>query len=349
MNGDRAGDPLISVVMAAYRGAPWIAGTIASLGAQTMPDFEIVVVDDGSPDDTVAVLEAIREPRLRILRAPCNGGPAVARTIAMDHARGRFIAGLDQDDLCRPDRFARQLAYLDARPEVALVTSTIEMFGDGASRPDPFATLSAPDAIDWTMTMLNPLAWSTVLMRGEAARALVPFQRDERRFAEDFDLYQRIRAFGRIGRIVEPLVRYRVHPGGASQAFEDKMITAAARVLTDRYQGLFGDDARDMAAALLMSRHASAGYPPADAGTLRACGAVLGTLLAAYGGIAPDHAGPSAAATWWRIARAGLRAGRYGVHAMMRARPAFLGEGDPLDRFTARDAALGVARRIFRR
>jgi glycosyltransferase involved in cell wall biosynthesis len=339
--------PLISVVMAAYKGAPFIAETIASLSAQTMPDFEIVVVDDGSPDDTLAVLAAIDEPRLRVICAPRNGGPAVARCIAMEHARGRFIAGLDQDDLCRPDRFARQLAYLDAYPETVLVASTIEMFGAGHPRPDPYPTLAGPDAIDWTMTMLNPLAWSTVLMRGDAARALVPFERDERRYAEDFDLYQRIRAFGRIGRIAEPLVRYRVHPGGASQAFQDGMIASAAQVLADRYQGLFGEG--DLDAAMLMSRHASAGLAPPEAATLRACGVVLGRLLEAYGAIAPHYAEQSASATWWRIARTGLRAGRYGIHAMMRARPPFFEEGERIDRFVARDAAFGAARRILRR
>ena len=339
--------PLISVVMAAYNGAPWITETIASLTAQTMPDFEIVVVDDRSPDETVAVLEAIDEPRLRVIRAARNAGPAVARTLAMEHARGRFIAGLDQDDLCRPDRFERQLAYLDAYPEVALVASTIEFFGHGPVRADPFATLAGSDAIDWVMTMLNPLAWSTVLMRGDAARALVPFERDERRFAEDFDLYRRVRDFGRLGRITEPLVRYRVHPGGASQAYEESMITSAAKVLVDRYQGLFGND--DMAAAMLMSRHASAGHPPRDVETLRACGAVLGTLLEAYGAIAPHYAEKSASATWWRIARAGLRAGHYGVHAMMRARPPFFSEDERIGMFVARDAAFGAARRVLHR
>jgi hypothetical protein len=343
--------PLISVVMAAYKGAPWIAETIASLSAQTMPDFEIVVVDDCSPDDTVKVLKAIDEPRLRVIRSDRNGGPAVARTIAMGHARGRFIAGLDQDDLCRPDRFERQLAYLDAYPEVALVGSTIEYFGDGRSRADPFATLAGSDAIDWMMTMLNPLAWSTVLMRGDAARALVPFERDERRFAEDFDLYQRIRNFGRLGRIAEPLVRYRVHPGGASQANEEGMIISAAKVLVDRYQGLFEGHpvGGDMAAATLMSRHASAGHPPGDIETLRACGAVLGTLLEAYGAIAPHYAEQSASETWCRIARAGLRAGHYGVHAVLRARPPFFVEGEGSGRLIARDAAFGAARRVLRR
>ena len=340
---DPATTPTISVVMAAYNGAAFLRETIDSVLAQTMPDFEIVVADDCSTDATLDVLAAIDDPRLRVVRAERNGGPAVARTLAMAHARGLYIAGLDQDDLCHPDRFARQLAYLDAHPDIVLVATTIEMFGAGIARRDPYPDLVDPAAIDWTMALLNPLGWSTVLMRGEAARALVPFQRDVMRFAEDFDLYIRIRASGGIGRIAEPLVRYRLHPGGASQAYEHGMVAAAGRVLAERYRPHFGADADE--AALLMSRHAASGHPPPDVATLARCGTIVATLLAAEGHVAPGFAEVSASALWWRIARTGLRAGRYGLAAMLRARPAFARKGDATIPPTLRDAAIGAARR----
>ena len=333
----------VSVVMAAYNGAAFVRETIDSVLAQTMTDFEIVVADDCSKDDTLAVLATIDDPRVRVVRAARNGGPAAARTLAMAHARGRFIAGLDQDDICRPDRFAKQLAYLDAHPDIALVATTIEMFEGDAVRRDPYPDLVDPAEIDWTMWLLNPLAWSTVLMRGAAARALVPFERDDYRFAEDFDLYVRIRAHGGIGRIAEPLVRYRMHAGGASQAYEDGMMASAARVLADRYGALFGDDA--MPAALLMSRHAASGYAPPDVATLTRCGAIIATLLAAHGAAAPGFAERSASRLWWRMARSGLRTGRYGVAATLRACPAFARPSDALQLKMVRDTLIGAARR----
>ena len=338
--------PTISVLMAAYHGAAFLRETIDSLLAQTMPDFEIVVVDDCSKDDTPAVLAAIDDPRLRVFRAQRNGGPAVARSIAMGHARGRFIAGLDQDDLCHPDRFARQLAYLDAHPDVVLVASEIETFDGERLRRGPFPGLADPDSIDWAMLLVNPIAWSTVLMRGEAARALTPFQRDDYRFAEDFDLHHRIRAQGRLARIAEPLVRYRLHADGVSRTFEERMIDAAARVLADRYGTLFGD--KTLEAATLMSRHASARHAPPDAATLQRCGAVIGRLLDEHGGLAPGYARPSASRLWWRIANTGLRAGRYGVADLLRARPAFARMSDARHQMVG-DAAIGAARRIGRR
>jgi glycosyltransferase involved in cell wall biosynthesis len=337
--------PTVSVVMAAYNGAAFIRATIDSVFAQTMPDFEIVVADDCSKDDTLAVLAAIGDPRLRVVKAARNGGPAAARNLAMAHARGRFVAGLDQDDLCHPERFARQLAFLDAHPDVALVCSTITMFEGEKERADPYPDLIDPDAIDWTMGLLNPLAWSTAMMRGEAARALDPFERDDYRFAEDFDLYTRIRAHGRIGRIAEPLVRYRLHPGGASQAYEDGMIRSAGKVLADRHAGLFGAEAAEV--GLLLSRHASAGYAPPDAATLARCGTIIARLIEAEG---KDHvfARASSRTLWWRIARSGLRLGHYGVTDILRARPAFAGRGSAILPALLRDAAIGSARRARR-
>jgi hypothetical protein len=335
--------PTVSVIMAAYNGAAFIRDTIDSVLAQTMRDFEIVVVDDLSKDDTLAVLATIDDPRVRVIRAERNGGPAVARTIAMAHARGRFIAGLDQDDICRPDRFARQLDYLDAHPRVVLVGSMIETFCGPTVCAGPFPTLLEPDQIEWAMLMLNPISWSSVMMRGEAARALVPFERDEYRFAEDFDLYQRIRAHGQLARIDEPLLRYRLHAGGASQAFEEGMIASAARVLAYRWGTLFGD--RTLEATTLMSRHASARHAPPDAATLVRCGEVMERLLAVYGDLAPGFAAADASRVWWRIAHSGLRAGHYGLAGLLRARPSFSRLRDAKRRAVG-DAAVGVARRI---
>jgi len=339
-------NPAVSVVMAAYNGAAFIRETIDSLLAQSMTDFEVVVVDDRSTDDTMATLTAIGDPRLRVVQAERNGGPAVARTIAMGHARGRYIAGLDQDDLCRADRFATQIAYLEANPDIALVGSAIEPFEGERIRPGPFPDLVEPGRIDWTMMVQNPIAWSTVMMRGGAARALDPFQRDAYRFAEDFDLYRRIRAFGRIGRIAEPLVRYRLHPGGASQRHEERMIASAANVLLDRYEPLFGDGALD--AALLISRYAGARHTPPDTLVLQRCGAVLERLLAAQDALPTEEADASASRLWWRMARTGLRAGCYGVPAVLRAQPRFALVRHARSRAFG-DAAIGAARMIRRR
>ncbi|WP_339347792.1 glycosyltransferase family A protein [uncultured Sphingomonas sp.] len=338
-------DPQVSVIIAAYNGARLITETIASLTAQTLRDFEIVVVDDASTDDTLAVLRSIPEPRLRIVAAPANGGPAVARTIALEHARGRYIAGLDQDDLCRPDRLARQVAFLDTHRDTVLVASAAEPFGEGGlPAVASHAGLTDPDTIDWRLSWCNPLVWSSVMIRGDAARALDPFERDAVRFAEDFDLYHRIRSFGRIARIDAPLIRYRHHAGGVSKHTRDRMIAAAGEVLAIRYADAMGDTAPR--AGALMSRHAAARLPVPDAETLGEVSGMLAVIVQVFGPLAPSVAPSEADRLWWQIARSGLRHGRYGITDLKRARRIFtrssLGNVHPA---VLRDAAIGWARR----
>lgn len=150
--------PVVSVVMAAYNGAALIGETLESLATQTLGEFEAIVVDDRSTDDTLAVLRGWPDGRVRAIALEENGGPVRARNRAFAEARGRYIAGLDQDDLCRPERFARQVAYLEANPDVALVGSDTAVLVDGAIRPPRHPANTTPRLTEWLLRIENP--WS---------------------------------------------------------------------------------------------------------------------------------------------------------------------------------------------
>lgn len=109
----------VSVIMPAYDAAATIESAVASVRRQTMGDFELLVVDDGSTDETAAVLAGIAEPRLRVLRQP-NRGPAAARNRALAEARGEFVAFIDADDLWVPEKLAWQMEALAAAPRAAV-------------------------------------------------------------------------------------------------------------------------------------------------------------------------------------------------------------------------------------
>jgi len=123
--------PLISVIVPAYRAAEWIGAALASVLAQTLQDFEIIVVNDGSPD--TAELERVLEPyRARIIYL-CqeNRGLAGARNTGVRAARGKYIAPLDADDIWDPEFLAAQAAILEADPSFDLVYADARIFGDG--------------------------------------------------------------------------------------------------------------------------------------------------------------------------------------------------------------------------
>src|SRR3546814_9284848 len=102
------------------------------------------------------------------------------------------------DLICLPDRFARQVAYLDANPETVLVGSAAGTLCDGVTRPSTHEPVTTPLLVEWMMRIRNPLVWSSVMLRGDAARRLDPFTRPEILYAEDFDLYHRMARLGRI-------------------------------------------------------------------------------------------------------------------------------------------------------
>lgn len=324
------GNPRVSVIIAAYNGAALIGETIASLKAQTFTDFEAVIVDDLSTDGTRTLLAAISDPRFRVIEAEANRGPVHSRNRAFSVARGRYIAGLDQDDLCAPTRLAEQVAYLDAHPDTVLVASAADVIEGGRVRPARLPAVTCPALVEWMLWICNPLVWSSVMVRGDAARALEPFTRPDRLYAEDFDLYHRLAAHGRIARIDTPLLHYRAHEGGASNRHTAIMLASAAAVLAERYAPYFEDSG---ARAQLVATHVMAGTPVPDRTTLARLGETLAALQAAFiAARAPDAEGLrrirwETARLWAGIGRAGLRSGALALADALSVRPDHLGLG----------------------
>lgn len=112
--------PRVSVVITAFNRADTIARAVDSVRRQTLSDWEIVLVDDASTDDTMAVAEGLGEPLLRLIRNPVNRGIGGAKNVGIDAARGAFVAFLDSDDDWDPEKLDRQLAALEAEPDVPL-------------------------------------------------------------------------------------------------------------------------------------------------------------------------------------------------------------------------------------
>lgn len=326
-----ASGPAISVVMAAYNGAGLIVETLETLRAQSFGDFEVIIVDDCSTDDTLAVARGFDDPRIRVIAAEKNQGVVASRNRAFSEARGSYIAALDHDDLCHPQRFAKQVAYLEANPETVLVGTAASILENGAVLPGSLAAVTTPALIEWLLRIENPLVWSSVMMRGDAARKLVPFQRPEMVFAEDYDLYHRIGRFGTIARLDEELMTYRRHTGSASQTHTDKMTGRATDVLAAAYADLFGDEA--VATADLMVRYVMGQRPVPDRAIFQKLGDALVALqddfLASH---RPDPHSRSlirweTARRWARIGRAGLRTGQLDLGDAVAVRPDHLGLG----------------------
>src|SRR5437660_969214 len=125
---------LVSIVTPAYRAAAFVEGTIQSAQAQDYPHWEMLVVDDCSPDDMCARVAPIAavDPRVCLIRQTSNVGPAAARNVALERAKGRYVAFLDSDDLWLPDKLTAQLEFMEERRAAVSYTGFRRMTQDGS-------------------------------------------------------------------------------------------------------------------------------------------------------------------------------------------------------------------------
>lgn len=195
----------VSVVIPAYNAAPFIHRAVDSVLSQTFADFELLVVDDGSSDDTLRVLARYGD-RLRALPQR-NSGPAAARNHGLSAACGEYVAFLDADDHWLPEKLERQVQLMERRPDVgfcstatAVVNPAGEIVGSWPCRPDaaPF-----PDVL-FTQSSLISGSTSGVLARRKLIESLGGFDETLRGF-EDPDLWIRLSALTTYACIPEPL------------------------------------------------------------------------------------------------------------------------------------------------
>jgi glycosyltransferase involved in cell wall biosynthesis len=189
---------------------------VDSVLAQTFGDFELIVVDDGSSDDTGDVVRARKDPRLKVIRTE-NGGVSAARNIGLDAATSLYVAFLDADDAWRPAKLERQHAVMGDRPEVGLCFPSAQLVDDQLR---PFGLDPAVDRADYTAALLlegNVVAGggSSVLARTSVVDRAGGFDRGLSQCA-DWDMWLRMSMITRFLPLHEELVLYRSVPGTMS-------------------------------------------------------------------------------------------------------------------------------------
>ncbi|SDS34663.1 Glycosyltransferase involved in cell wall bisynthesis [Pseudomonas asplenii] len=211
--------PLISVVLPVYNGQPFLVEAIDSILAQSVTDFELIVIDDGSSDGSLGILREYerKDPRVRVFTQK-NQGLTSTLNKALELAEGQWVARMDQDDIALPFRFERQLDYL-VHSNVDLVGSWVKRFGSSDQR-----TVRLPEseaAIKMEMLFGSPFAHPTVMMSADLARQLRYDPSCDK--AEDYDLWVRAAIAGwKMANVPEVLLLYRVHPAQISTAASNR-------------------------------------------------------------------------------------------------------------------------------
>ncbi len=228
-------DPKISVVMPASNAEPWLAEAIESILGQTLPEFELIVVDDGSTDRSADIISALsqRDDRIHALRHPQRQGLVSALNTALAVARAPLLARLDADDIALPERLSRQAECFAEQSTLVLLGSWAERIDEQGHRIGAVRPETKPERLRQILQQSNPFVHSSIMMRTDLLRRLGGY-RHPFLGAEDFDLWLRMSEHGVIANLPETLVRYRVHGGnvsrrlGVRQCFSARLARAAA-------------------------------------------------------------------------------------------------------------------------
>lgn len=234
MSDISAGYPQVSVLLAVWNGERYIESAVRSVMDQTLRDLEILVIDDCSQDGTPAILArlAAEDPRIRVERAAQNLRLPGALNFGLELARGSYVARMDADDLCEPDRLERQVAFLEGHPGITLIgCSTHHIDGEGRVFKTSIRAQD-PYAARWMCRFIMPFRHPTFLFR----RA----EMDERydpafSVSEDYDLVARVSSRKQIACIPDVLLRYREH-GGSMTGTKWATMLGQAQQIAERVQ-----------------------------------------------------------------------------------------------------------------
>jgi Glycosyl transferase family 2 len=227
----------LSVVMAVRNGSAYLGDAVESVLAQSVTDFEFLIVDDASDDDTPGILIEYQrlDSRVCVLRNDRTVGPGPSANRALVQARGSFVARHDADDISPPGRFATQLEALESDADISLVTGAIEFFGDGRYANGVRLPPLRQPRLEWDLLFTNAIGAGGHVMFPRVVRGSPVLFPVKYRYAEDYALWCRLSRLGRIVCPAQVIYRYRQHPSSITSR-ETAQLDGCLAMIRHEYQ-----------------------------------------------------------------------------------------------------------------
>lgn len=213
--------PQVTVLMSTYNRENYICEAIESILAQTFQDFEFLIINDGSVDRSREIILSYQDPRIRLVENEQNIGIPRSLNKGLSLAQGELIARLDSDDLSEPERLARQVAFLEAHPEIAMVGSAYQEVDQEGNLLETYRLPCDATGIRWGLLFYTPFLSSSVMFR-RAILQTVGLYNENFPYAQDHELWVRIAKSSPVANLDESLVKYRVHPSSVTLFHETR-------------------------------------------------------------------------------------------------------------------------------
>lgn len=206
--------PLVSILMPVYKTASYLREAMDSVLSQTFTDFELIVLNDCSPDNAEDILDTYNDSRIVRYKGEKNVGLGNVLNVGLGMARGKYIARMDSDDISLPNRLQVQVDYLGKHPEIDLVSVGMQLFG---VKNDIWIRESDPEKVKITALFFSPILHASSVWRRDSFEKLGLRFRQEMVPAEDYDLWTRALLNGlKLVNLPDVLYKYRIHDNQAT-------------------------------------------------------------------------------------------------------------------------------------
>lgn len=214
---------LISVVMPVHNGGRFLAPAIQSILDQTFGHFEFIIIDDASTDDSRNTILGFNDNRIKLVRNEQNLGVTRSLNKAIAHAKGRFIARHDCDDIALPTRLEKQLNYLKNNPDVACVGCNLSIINDEGEVTGVWEYPSSSELVAWKLLFNSAIAHPASMFSLEVFNSVGGYNESIKR-AQDYELWSRMSKEHKLANLNETLVLYRIHENAISQSKAEEQI-----------------------------------------------------------------------------------------------------------------------------
>lgn len=234
--------PKLSVLMPIYNASHFLGHAIESILSQTYPDFELIVINDGSTDNSLEILCHFTDPRILIIDNPVNSGIVSSLNSGFAAASGAFIARMDADDYSLPNRFKTQLQFMELQPDIGVCGTQYRIIGEVTTEAQVTRLPTRPDILACSLLLRSCLAHPSVMMRRNILDQLEgPLYESSYKHAEDYRLWARLSDITRMANLKEVHLLYRHHEGQITRTMTQQQSMQADRIRLEQLNqfGLF--------------------------------------------------------------------------------------------------------------
>ena len=206
--------PVVSILMPVYKTAPYLREAMDSILSQTFSDFELIILNDCSPDNADEILDTYLDPRIVRYKGEKNVGLSNILNVGIGMAQGKYIARMDSDDVSLPDRLRIQVNYLESHPDIDLVSVGMRLFG---TKDEVWTREQNPEKVKINALFHSPILHASSMWRRERFEENGLRFRQEMVPSEDYDLWTRALVKGlSLVNLRQVLYKYRIHPAQAT-------------------------------------------------------------------------------------------------------------------------------------